>query len=106
MNFDVEIVDRGEGLIYKVDDFVINFGIGFNRISQAISITTFRYSDQYFNLFKLPPEKEEKVLKDIKEYFRKRKQKIEFISIEPNYPLKTMDELLDERLKRRDNSKT
>jgi hypothetical protein len=102
MEFKIEIVARGEGLVYQDEDYTVNFSCGFNRIQKRFEVDLYSYSDKYFNKFKLPPEKEKQIVENIAQFFCRKKEKVFFNTVVPDIRLKSVDELLDERLNRRD----
>jgi hypothetical protein len=101
MKFDVEIVARGEGLIYKDDTCTVHFNCGRNSQKNRFEVDIYKYSDNNFHDIKLPEDKEKQVLKNISIFFKKKNEQVYFIKNERNPILKTADELLEERLNRR-----
>ena len=104
MNFQISIVDRGEAIRYKCDDKIYVFDVSFG--SQPYKLYADRYSREDLGFIEAKVGVEEKkIVERIKKWIESNEKcKITVITEEEEdtTPLRSVDQILEEKLRQRD----
>jgi hypothetical protein len=97
--FSVQIVARGEGLDYTDDDGIFRFDIG--RIRSTVQFDPYFCSDEAFQPRRLSDEQRLRIIPRIVAHLQSYGTQVTVPSEAPSQPLRSGDDILQERFRER-----
>ena len=99
-DFLVQIVGRGEGLVYRDGSRVLHFGVGRSRENHCI-FEAYECSDEQFHPVQLSSEDQELIIARIVGHLESRGARVQVMRECPPHPLRSVEEILQERFRER-----
>jgi hypothetical protein len=96
--FTVEIVARGEGLVYRDNEHVCHFEIG--RQKGRLILHAYRWSDEESSIHEITLEIRTLIIPRILECLHRKGYKVDVLLERPPQPLRSVDDIIAERLNR------
>jgi hypothetical protein len=99
--YSVEIVARGEGLVYREGARTLNFDLYWNRDTRQWVFHAYACSDSQFHPVQLSSEDRRQIVTRIADYLESRGDKVQILEERPPEPLRSAEEIADQRFPRR-----
>ena len=97
-DYSVEIVARGEGIVYREGDRTLNFELSRSDRAHCI-LHAYHCTDAQFHEVRLSPEEQHRVVSRIVAHFESAGDVIEILTERPPQPLRSVHEIAQERLR-------
>lgn len=88
-DFSVEIVARGEGLVYREPDRVLHFSVTWNHKRRQRIIHAYACSDAEFQPIQLSGEDQSQIVARLTGHFESTSAQVEFLLERPPQPLRS-----------------